>query len=196
MTHLARIVILAVALAGAVPAHAISIDLVPSQATFNAGDIVTVDVVISGSTANGPPSVGTFDLDVAYDSGLLGALGVAFGLLLGDPGLFEALTDFNLLAGTVDLAELSLLTPAELDALQPDTFALATLTFIALAPGEASFEFTQVIVDDAFGNLLIGNKVPEPATPALLLGALVLLAARTFRGQWYPSSARTLPRNT
>ncbi len=74
---------------------------------------------------------------------------------------------------------MSLLLPAELDALQPASFALATLSFDTLAGGTSPLTFSQVVLADAFGATLTGSSVgsgsinvvvPEPGT-LLLLGA-------------------------
>jgi hypothetical protein len=79
--------------------------------------------------------------------------------------------------GRVEFAEVSLLSPSELDALQPSSFLLANLSFIAISNGTSLFFFADnQIVDDAFGNKLL---IPEPAT-ALLLG-LGLIALRIIR---------------
>ena len=140
---------------------------------------VVVDIVISGLGSGVPPSVGTFDLDVSFDPSILSPTNVTFGPFLGDPDLAEALTNSNFLPGVVDFAELSLLSPSELDVLQPGAFSLATLAFDTLGPGSSPFVFTQIIVDDAFGNKL---PIPEPATGLLLAAGLgAMTVYRTMR---------------
>jgi len=125
------------------PAWAVSVDLVPSSPTVSPGDAVDVDVVVSGLAVGGPPSVGSFDLDVSFDPTVLMPTGVTFGLLLGDPDLFEALVDATVLASAVTIAEVSLLSPTELDALLPSTFTLAS-------DGPAlSYQFAQVSTEVA-----------------------------------------------
>ncbi len=101
------------------PSLAIAIKLIPDSATVVSGDLLGVDVVISGLGDGDEPSVGAFDLDVSFDSTIFSPTDVTFGPFLGDPDpfAFETLTDFNFLSGVVDLAEVSLLSPAELDAL-------------------------------------------------------------------------------
>ena len=104
----------------AASAIAATVTLVPGSATFNAGDLVQVNAVISGLGNHAPPSVGAFDVSVGYNPLLLAPDDVTFGLLLGDPFLFEALTDVDFLTpGIANFAEVSLLSPSELDALQP-----------------------------------------------------------------------------
>jgi len=141
---------------------------------------VVVDVVVSG--LGRPPSVGAFDLEVVFDPVILSSTGVTFSSFLGDAVLLEALTDFRFLPGSVELAEVSLLLSAELDALQPANFTLATLSFSALTSGSTTLTFSEITLDDAFGNLLIGQKaVPEPPTSLLTGAGLTLLNAVVSR---------------
>jgi len=161
-------------------AEAISLALAPSAASVSLGDAVNVDVNIAGLASGGPPSVGAFDLDVAFDPSVLSPTGVAFGPFLGNPLLFEALTDFKFSTpGIVDFAEVSLLSPFELDVLQPATFSLATLSFTAIGSGTSQFNFAgDIRVDDPFGNKL-SISIPEPATVILLgLGFIALCIIR------------------
>ncbi|CAG0972652.1 hypothetical protein GEOBC_01363 [Geobacteraceae bacterium] len=169
-------VALVVCLLRIAPAGAVSLDFVPSQQTVDVGQSLSVDLLISGLGS----SVGSFDLDVSFDPAVLFPTGVAFGPFLGDPALGEALTDFIFLGGVVDLAEVSLLTSSELDALQPDSFTLATLFFDAVSVGSSGLEFSQALVDDASGiklDLTTGsggvNVVPEPGTFLLALCGLM-----------------------
>jgi hypothetical protein len=171
---------------GTTPALAISLNFVPTSQTVGVGQPVTVDILISGLGAGSPPSVGTFDLDISFDPAILTPTGVTFGSFLGNPGdPAETITDFNFLPGIVDLAELSFLSPAELDGLQPASFSLATLSFDTLAKGTSPLTFSQIIVDDAFGGKLtvdpVGGRitVPEPSTLLLLgLGIAAAIASR------------------
>ncbi len=169
----------AAALLAAPSAGAVVLTLKPSAATVSAGDALDVDVIVSELGAGVPPSVGAFDLDVAFDSLLFAPTGVDFGPFLGDP-LTEALTDFSFAVdGIVDFAEVSLLSPAELDALQPAEFLLATLHFTALADGSGSFGFAgERRVDDAFGAKL---PIPAPGVALLLASGLLLIPWRNPR---------------
>ena len=159
-------------------AEAIQLSLVPSSATASIGELVAVDAIVSGLGSGLPPSVGAFDLDVAFAPEVFEPVGITFGPFLGDPLLFEAFTSFDF--GTpaiVDFAEVSLLAAADLDALQPSTFSLATLMFIAISDGQSTFRFVgERRIDDAFGNKL---AIPEPPTVVLAgLGVLGLLWRR------------------
>src|SRR5215470_13097156 len=160
----------------AAPAFATTIALVPGFATFNSGDTVSVDAVISGLGGGVPPSVGAFDLSVGFDRRLLVPIDVSFGSFLGDPSAFEALTDVDFTTpGIANFAEVSLLFPSELDALQPSSFTLATVLFAATARGSSAFGFTSIRVDDAFGGKLLLVEAPEPSTLILLAtGCLVV----------------------
>jgi hypothetical protein len=172
---------LAVALSGLLgtpPARAISLDFVPASQTVGTGPL-SVDVAVSGLGAGIPPSVGAFDLDVSFDPLVLAPISVTFGSFLGDVTLGEALTSFTLSPGVVDLAEVSLLLPVELDALQPASFTLATLAFNTLSTGTSPLTFSQALVDDAFavrvaadpsnGNVTVEATGPVPRPSGLLL---------------------------
>ncbi|MDQ2696515.1 MAG: cohesin domain-containing protein [Pseudomonadota bacterium] len=183
-------IVLSVLLAGLPAAGtAITLNLLPSAATVTAGDMIDVDVLVSGLGAGAPPSVGAFDLDVAFDPVIFTPVDVVFGPFLGDPLLLEALTDFSFaVAGIVDFAEVSLLSAAALDALQPASFVLATLSFAAQADGSGAFRLVgDRRVDDPFGNKL---AVPVPVAAALLgAGLLALAGVRRRAGGTGPGKA-------
>ena len=142
-----------VALLAAPPAAAVSLVLEASSDTVVLGETFTVDVLIDGTDGSlgdfASPSVGLFDLDVSFDDAAIAFLGVTFGSFLGDP-LTEAVTTGGLSApGVVDVAEISLLLPAQLDAIQPDGFLLATLEWQTLDVGPTAIALTQSEVGDA-----------------------------------------------
>jgi hypothetical protein len=136
-------------------------------------------VVVSGLGNGAPPSLGSYDLDVSFDASRLTYASTDFGSLLGGPA--DSIQGALGGAGLVDLAEISLLLPAELDALQPDSFSIATLHFSVSAPGASTVSITQALAGDGFGRPLsitsLGSArvsgsaaVPEPS--ALLVFAL------------------------
>jgi hypothetical protein len=183
-TRLASTALLLVAL----PLHAITISLNPATQTVTAGSSLDVALVISGLGSGAAPSLGTFDLDLSFNSSILGFTGAVFG----DPGLGDQL-DLSGLgslsiatpgAGSVNLFELSFDAAADLDALQADSFTLATLSFSALSAGTSPLGITLNALGDANGDPLTADlaggsisvgSVPEPATWLLLgLGALTM----------------------
>lgn len=153
---------------------AITLSLLPSSASFSAGDTFDVDLVVSGLDAGAAPGVGAFDLNIAYDGGLLSADSVVFGTALGDPDL-EALSASDLSSpGNVNVAQVSLLDTATLLSTQLASFTLATISFTALADGDAAFHLVgDLRVDDPLGIKLAIN-VPEPDSVVLLLVGLAI----------------------
>lgn len=175
-----------VLLVGAVRrAEAVSLTLVPSQATVGIGGPVAVDVVIADLGLGAAPTLSAFDLDITFAPGVLSFVTVSFGFDLGIPGL-EALTSAGALAGPVrvDLAAASLLSNATLDADQPASFVLATLHFTALGIGTSPLAITQAVLANtaggSIGTSLVGTSidvvVPEPASLALVALGLAGLA--------------------
>lgn len=187
---------------GSGSAAATLLSLQPSSQTAMPGNMVSLDLVIGGLDAGGPDSLGDFDINIGFDPGALSLVGFGLGPYLGDVGLGEA-ADFSLGdlgGGTVNVAEVSLLFPFELDALQPDSFTLATFNFMVdvLPPGSS----TSVMIDtvfalgDGFGLPLQldgtagavirnpGVDVPEPAVLGLValgLAGIRLSRRRTMR---------------
>jgi hypothetical protein len=180
--------ILLLLLGGAVQeAKAVSLDFQLSSSSVNIGDTATVDMVIGGLGNFTNPSLGAFDFVVNFNPTLVGltASPLTFGSLLGDEGLGEALTGSSFSTGSANLFTLSFLTESELNALQPSSFTLATLSFNALAAGTNAFSFSSVVLADGVGDPLIaslgsasltikandgGGNVPEPSS-LFLLGA-------------------------
>ena len=163
-------------------AGAVTIGLSPVSQTVLPGDSVEVALTISGLGNGVAPSLGAFDLDVEFDPAVLGFSMAVFG----DPILGDQLDLFGLgsftgvdasIPATVNLFEVSLDLPADLDLLQAPSFTLATLTFQALAAGVSPLSLRNVILGDALGDPLDAsvtgasvNVVPEPGT-LLLLGS-------------------------
>jgi hypothetical protein len=174
-------------------AGAVSLALSPASQSVATSGVLDVDVVITELGAGAAPTLAAFDLDITFDPSLLSFGSVDFGFDLGIPGL-EALTSAGLLAGPVrvDLAEASLLSNAALDLAQPASFVLATLHFVALAPGVSPLAITQAVLADTAGGP--GNNsiaaslsgasvtvVPEPSTALLLALGVALLGHRVER---------------
>jgi hypothetical protein len=169
-----------------VPAHAITLSLVPSTFNLLTGEELTVDLEIGGLTAGGPPSVSTFDIDVLFESTVLTFVDVTFGDqldLLGLGSLRSVAPD----DGVINLFELSLDAPAILNQLQAGDFVLATLHFAAVGAGQSPLTMHVNALGDAAGASLTAqivatalvnvSKIPEPSTLLLLASGLALLSS-------------------
>lgn len=173
-------------------AEALSVGLVASDLSLLPGEQVTVDVVVAGLGAGAAPTISGFDLDLDFGAPTLSLVNVAFGSGLGT-GLQVLNSTALLSASIVDLASVSLLSSATLDAQQPASFVLATLTFLAVSPGLAELALDQALLADTSavpgGNQLFVDTIsgvsilvtPEPGTLALLASGTGLLAARRYR---------------
>jgi hypothetical protein len=175
------------------PSYAILIHFVPSSTTVDPGDLFDIDVRVSGL---GTEIVSAYDLDVSYDPTIVSATGVAFGSFLTAPSPDESLTSFLLTPGNVNFAEVSFLSDDDLAAQQPASFILATISFVAVAPGTTALTFepspffevidlkgrnNQILdVESQPGEVTVRQTqaAPEPGTLLLGLGFLGLLAVR------------------
>ena len=126
----------ALALCVALPASATTINFSPSSQSVNVGTTTTVDLVISGLGGGAAPSLGTFDLDIGFDSSILSFSSATFGNQLDLFGLGD-INSVTPGVGTINLFELSLESAADLDSLQAGAFTLATLSFTALSNGSS-----------------------------------------------------------
>ena len=181
------------------PAMALTLEVQPVSQNVFEGDTAVVDLVITGLGNYAFPSLGAFDIDVSFDASVL-ALdatdadgdGIIDSVTLDPTGQLDlwgfgsnpagaALTS----PGNLNLFDVSLDFPFDLEALQESTFTLATLTFDAIGPGISRLDvFTQPLsLGDAWGDRLILNTinsgaisvapVPEPATLLLFGTGLV-----------------------
>ncbi len=175
----------------AAPAGALTIELIPADSIVSPSDVVFLDVVASGVD---PDVLGDFDVDISFDPILLTLAGFSLGGSLGDFSLLQAL-DFSLgegPAGLLNIAVVSVLPEATLDALQGASFVLATIELMvgSIAPGEA----TQIaLAINAIGNgagdplpvEALGSaslrSVPEPGTLGFVAVGLLALACRPAR---------------
>ncbi|ALS98059.1 hypothetical protein [Lacimicrobium alkaliphilum] len=174
--------------------HAAFLSLTPSVSFAETGDTVVLDLMIGGLGDGGPDSLGDFDLDILYDPAVVSISSYSLTNMLGDIDFFEAF-DFSLGddgLGTLGLSVVSFLTDSELNALQPDSFSLATISFSVDFLPENSFTWVEIGtiygMGDVFGdpleitstaNALITNSINEPAAFWLmLLPALLLLKRR------------------
>lgn len=187
---------------GASQVGAVTLSVLPSAQTAAPGDSISLDLVIDGLSASGPDSLGTFDINIAFDPGALSLTGFALDSFLGDLALGEALdlSLGDLGGGVVNVAEVSLLEtdaptcifciPPFLDDIQPASFRLANFMFAVdvLTPGSfTTVSITSSVIGDGFGMALpldatfgavISNPqgaVPEPGAFLLLVTGLFAL---------------------
>jgi hypothetical protein len=179
-------------------ASAVTLSLLPETQTATSGDMISLDLVIDGLGDFAPDSLGAFDVDITYDTSLLSFQSYSLGWDLGDLSLFEAIDtsggEGN--PGVIDIAEISLLSSVELDAMQSSGFILASLDFSvdALMAGNSTTVSIDplLMLSDGFGNLLtlegttdalISAPVPVPSTLILFSSGLLFLGvARKYSG--------------
>jgi hypothetical protein len=170
-------------------ASAVSLSIVPSTSPINVGDLVDVDILISGiddPTGSGP-YLGAYSIGIKYDQTILQESGsVSFDtLLLGALSDSVRSEGHNPGAGQVEAEETStFVDPADLAFLQFDnhSFNLVTFHFTGLNSGTSPLTFYLTDLSDADGNVLgvdpvvasqivvngPSGVVPEPSTVLLL----------------------------
>jgi hypothetical protein len=190
-------ILLLVCIAQAPIAHAVLLSVQPDTTFAANDDLVSLDIVVSGLGNFGPDSLGAFDVFMGYDATVLSFSGYSLNNLLGDLGGQAIDSSAGDLGGSVNIAEVSLLAAAMLDALQPDEFILASLNFdvLDLAIG-ATTELSILpgaVLSSAFGQPLSVTgglsatiegraAVPLMGTLWLLLGGFISWsAARRLR---------------
>ena len=154
------------------------------------GNTVEVDLVISGLVTGSGPSLGAFDLFVAFNPAAISFTRAAFGDPVHGDQLSiasDALTDVERLPSAVHILEVSLDDEDILNAKQLDTFVLATLDFVT-GPFPAISDLTilnttqfPALLVDAAGNPLANftitqgrvNTTASPSTIPLLFAALL-----------------------
>ena len=166
-------------------AHTVTLGFDPATQDVGLGSIVDVALRISGLGNATAPSLSMFDIDVSFDSARLSFSSATFG----DPVLGDQLDIFDLGGnstwagltgeGNLNLFELSMDSPADLDDYQAASFTLVTLTFNALSAGSSPLELSFSSLGDAYGDpifaeVIDGNVtvVPIPATIWLMGSAL------------------------
>lgn len=180
-------------------ANAVTLSVIPESPTANVGSTFSVDVVASGLVDGAAPSIGTYDLDLSYNSSIASFASIAYGTGLDVLGLGSLQTVTPDTPGTVNVFELSFDTIADLNQLQHDTFKLFTLTFNAAAAGTSALGLTLNALGDANGDSVAATlqnasvviaPVPLPPTVLLLLSGVVGFALfRTRR----PAGGSAIP---
>jgi hypothetical protein len=160
------------------PAQALIIGFAPGSQSVPLGGVATVE--LTAGDLGGPTAIGVWDVTVAFDPSILSFTSATFGSGLDIWGL-GSLQSVTPGTGNLNLFELSLDLPEDLELFQPDSFTLATLTFDTLAAGTSPLTITAAIIGDAWGlpldptlgdgsvTVTGGTAVPEPRT-LLLLG--------------------------
>lgn len=151
-------------------AGAITISAVPNTQTVNAGDAVSVDILISdlapGSfPPGGAPSLSEFDIDLNFDPGVLSidttdsngdavidsvTLDPAGEMDLFGLGLNVVFADLTA-PNTLNLFNLSWNLPADLDLLQSSSFILASIHFTASSSGTSLLGISINTLGDSLG---------------------------------------------
>lgn len=168
---------------------AVTIGFEPKTQNIFLGSTINIDLFIWDFGDHTSPSLSVFDIDVSYNTMVLSFIDYKLSSHLGDISSCEAL-DLSYgeqQHGTINLANLSLLSPDELNSFQPSEFAFATLTFKAIAPGSSKLNFTNASLGDEQrdcldiqiepGNI---NVVPTPATILLLGSSFACLITERF----------------
>ncbi|ABC28188.1 hypothetical protein HCH_01320 [Hahella chejuensis KCTC 2396] len=183
-------------------AQAAVITVLPSTSTVLPGQLFTVDISISGLAPGGAPSLSTFDLNLSFAPGAVAidttdadANGVIDSVALDSDSQLDVLglglnpMSAELLApGELNLFDLSLDIPADLDAHQSNSFLLASLSFTALSPGFSYFSVVVNALGDSLGNPIAAtvnnggvNVVSEPA----LLQSLIICGLMWMSMGWW-----------
>lgn len=159
-----------------------SLTMVSISDITQSGNSVDVQVSVSGLNQGTAPSLGTYDLNLNFDSNHLAFTGAVFG----DTSLGNQLDLFNLGGNTsgagltspdtVNFYELSLDSVADLNNLQADSFALATLSFNVLKFGTSQLTLSVNGFGDAEGNDLPVTALSAPITTVPLPPAILMMA--------------------
>lgn len=183
-------------------ARAATLEVVPSDTLMQAGQVLTVDVVVSGLGNGVSPSMGSYDLTLNFDPAVLGYTGTTVDIFLGDyaAAVPEAIISVNPVAGDVNVFDVSLLPAAQLEASQSDSFRLFSITFDTLAEGVTGLDLSVNALGDQVGdpepvdNLIVpvvrvtssGSATAVPTMSSwgllLLVGLLSALGLRRHRG--------------
>ncbi len=186
-----RAIFVLIGLSASGPAAAITVFLDPVTQDVTAPAKASIGLHVSGLGNGVAPSLGAFDIGIAFDPAVLMFDDVVFGTFLGDEAGGEAFSGFDdSVAGTVSVDVVSALFDFELDAGQPDAFLLATLEFAPVSgSGTSAVGIASVLLSDPEANILTNvmissssevTVVPEPSS-GLLLGAGLLGLLRLRR---------------
>jgi hypothetical protein len=163
--------------------EAITISLSPVLVTTTPGQPVTLELRVSGLDQE---TLSGWEVDVLFDETLLSLDSVIFSGNLDGGTAGDSLQEVLSIGGGFNVAELSLLSESELEAIgQVSPLLVATLEFTALAEGSATVVLANADAatgsGGAFPEILLESAqveiVPEPGTGLLVAGALLALAS-------------------
>jgi hypothetical protein len=180
-------------LSGSTLSAGIVLTLSPLTQTASLGSTTIVEVGISGLGVNAAPSLGAYDLNIAFDPAELSFTSLTFGdpmqgdqLDLSGAG---TIADYSsAAAGELEFFEISLDPATLLDAQQSNNFILAALAFKATGVGNDSLVLSVNSVGDSAGaSLAVALQsatvnvvaTPEPSTFGF---PLILVALLIWRG--------------
>jgi hypothetical protein len=154
------------------------------------GNSLNVEVQIAGLVAGALPSLRAYDLTLSFDEAVLDFTSIVFTSVLGIHPITVLNSGPTEGTGTVQFAQVSLLTNLTS---QADAFTLATLSFLAVGEGDGDLDFTGLgtasLSDEVGGSLFPGSSatgasvtvVPEPALLGLLAAGFAACARRVYR---------------
>ncbi|WP_331343902.1 cohesin domain-containing protein [Cellvibrio sp. UBA7661] len=182
--------LLALGLSLSLNANAISIDLIADKTTASIGDNIELQVRISG--LEGASALGSYDVNVHYDSDLFSISNITWGDAIQGNQLdlfgFGSLQDNSSNLGWLTMLEVSFDEIADLESLQAGEFTLFSILLSAIALGSGDFSLTTNAIGDAYGQDLFIDTinsttvnvnavaVPEPSGVLLLLVGLIAAA--------------------
>ena len=194
-----------------VSAQAITIGFEPVWQDVMSGDTAVVDLVIFGLGDGVSPSLGSFDIDVTFESSILALdttdvdMDSVIDSVVLDPtpnligggtqldifGLGGNFVSAGLISpGVLNISDVSLDFPLYLKDYQADTFTLATLTFDTIGLGLSSLGLANVILGDEYWNPLAAvlntasvnvNSNPVPEPTTMLLFGIGLAGLAALR---------------
>lgn len=141
------------------------------------GDAFSVSLTVDGLGDGVAPSVGVFDVDLAFDAGQVMFVDANYGSGLDvlSLGSVRSTTEG---VGTINLFELSLDSASDLNSLQPGNFSLATISFRALAAGTSYLNASINAIGDGAGVAIpfavVNGEVAITAVPEV--GSWLLLS--------------------
>jgi hypothetical protein len=146
-------------------AQALTLEMTPSTQTKDVGQALSYDVWVKSV---GTEIVSAYDIDIAYNTGILSLNSVLFGTGLNLGNLADSI-QFS--SGTVHVDEVTLLADAALLAGQADDFVLFTLAFTGIGAGTTNLQMTVNSMAghselDQFGDLIPVDLIPDSVTGA------------------------------